>query len=1527
MRTVSAKNFPRACAALFFAALFSSHLSHAACSARYVRVENPTGMYMEWQEIEVFNAGINIVLKRENQIKGSHWNDAVLQHYSHAMLDGVTDVTKRGTDYANGLGNKIDAWFEIDLGNMTNIDAIKLYAGSYPKRQFADKGTRLITLLDADRRVVWASKWDYFESKASPAIENGVFSFIPSTMNAEVIGMKVPPPENCVEWAPMVWLLGIQKEAPPANAARRMAIFEARDTGNLAPFAKRFFDMIEPDVMELVEARNLHYEGKDSLALDAWKKYWFAKISKLELGSVTDGGAAEGDYNGIADNLLTGVRLDLSGEKARMITFTPGRIDWLDSAMGKDNKYIEKFTRGLLEAYSATGDAKYVKRWAEIMDDWSLNYFADADTSPTNVKNLFAFCEVDAWMGLLGKLTQCAKERPALVELIPAGTLARMQLICMEQYGPAYWRPTRDLLFGHATSAIAIWRRSLPTFDEFGPGRRIALEWRQHLERWMTQCTEPDGLMVANSDEPHMIIPFQIGATLAAFEKNPPEWYTPGVRNRSLEWLDNAHKDIFRHPAPGGYDFRYGCTGISWNRFVNLTDTYGKNGLDRSVVIYAIPEVRRVLASICTAAGDRPAATPDAPKWRKQLVERQQKMYDAMAPALRNDKQQKPMLNSDWMPYGGSYYFRSGWDDHDAFVSMLSRSSIGAMMANSCGQFVHYDYFFPLLRGEALKINGLDRLANTKFPRHWTKHAQVDIRADQLPAANRWLSSPRFDFGETEFTGRFQNDSNGTPIANVNQVRQVIQVRDSRLFIVTDTTAFLTLEEAKRSHKFSVEFVPILSCMKDGSHPFSNEQLQCAADSKKIATANPDGPNDTLYQFISSPLTYRSTIGKPSFDSYSARFFGAYGFAEAPVQTQWSAPGNTALVTLMSTSDTGEKERIEKIVGMNNGAAVSGFDAMLRDGGEVWYQAAVAEPANLTCGPVTATAKTLLVCRKNKDESQYTGIAMDCTNFKFKESQTVLPATDIEFVVSNGKLVSASSIYRPIDPVTFSPQTNTFTENQQVTMSSKTENVEIRYTIDGTPPTTASKLYTGPFTIGETTEIAARAYRLVEGKRIEFNDFEINGTRFTEPTFAFFYKKPLEKAIAIGDADHLTPGLNCDYLEGDWNTLYSDAHWIRPTAISTASKEMDLSKAYNPNYYFGMRYTGYIKIPTDGVYTFHAPQEFTSMTCSASYDYRVYLDGKEWDLTQWFHAHGTWSVALKSGYHTFELDYVNGRVRPWRNAGLWVYGDYPSAWVEHEGAPSTLLVSGPDLHSQPLPGAWLFRRSPDTKLNGVIMGTGDTTAIAKAFDGKTDTCFTPNETGAAAWVGLDLGNVPPALISRIRFHPQAGAEANMVSGVFQGANDPEFKSAVPLYTIDTTPPPGWSEVGISSDKPFRYLRLLLNGKKRGGIAEVEFYGRTIPAIAVPSELTATAADTVVTLSWISNSSNQDGFKIERAVAGYPYSQVATVGPKVTQYRDASGLTSGTTYHYRVRAFNAGSDSEYTADSHVTTPGSNGTKAP
>lgn len=89
--------------------------------------------------------------------------------------------------------------------------------------------------------------------------------------------------------------------------------------------------------------------------------------------------------------------------------------------------------------------------------------------------------------------------------------------------------------------------------------------------------------------------------------------------------------------------------------------------------------------------------------------------------------------------------------------------------------------------------------------------------------------------------------------------------------------------------------------------------------------------------------------------------------------------------------------------------------------------------------------------------------------------------------------------------------------------------------------------------------------------------------------------------------------------------------------------------------------------------------------------------------------------------------------------------------------------------------------------------------------------------------------------------------------------------------------------------------------------------------AAPSGLSASQSAGRIDLSWTDNATNEDNVRIERSLGGAgTWSEVATVGPNVTTYGD-TGLSSSTTYDYRVRASNTTGSSAYSNTATASTP--------
>jgi hypothetical protein len=91
------------------------------------------------------------------------------------------------------------------------------------------------------------------------------------------------------------------------------------------------------------------------------------------------------------------------------------------------------------------------------------------------------------------------------------------------------------------------------------------------------------------------------------------------------------------------------------------------------------------------------------------------------------------------------------------------------------------------------------------------------------------------------------------------------------------------------------------------------------------------------------------------------------------------------------------------------------------------------------------------------------------------------------------------------------------------------------------------------------------------------------------------------------------------------------------------------------------------------------------------------------------------------------------------------------------------------------------------------------------------------------------------------------------------------------------------------------------------------------APTAPSGLTATAVSrSQINLAWNDNSSNESGFYIERAPSGSStFTQIGSVGANVKTYSN-TGLAAGTTYQYRVRAYNGSGNSGYSNTASTAT---------
>src|SRR5947208_2043901 len=93
----------------------------------------------------------------------------------------------------------------------------------------------------------------------------------------------------------------------------------------------------------------------------------------------------------------------------------------------------------------------------------------------------------------------------------------------------------------------------------------------------------------------------------------------------------------------------------------------------------------------------------------------------------------------------------------------------------------------------------------------------------------------------------------------------------------------------------------------------------------------------------------------------------------------------------------------------------------------------------------------------------------------------------------------------------------------------------------------------------------------------------------------------------------------------------------------------------------------------------------------------------------------------------------------------------------------------------------------------------------------------------------------------------------------------------------------------------------------------------ITIMRVPTGLSATAvSSSQINLTWTDNSLAEDGYTIEQSpVDDLHFSQIGVVAANQTSY-SATGLSEGTKYYYRVRAYNSITASVYSSETNATT---------
>ena len=238
--------------------------------------------------------------------------------------------------------------------------------------------------------------------------------------------------------------------------------------------------------------------------------------------------------------------------------------------------------------------------------------------------------------------------------------------------------------------------------------------------------------------------------------------------------------------------------------------------------------------------------------------------------------------------------------------------------------------------------------------------------------------------------------------------------------------------------------------------------------------------------------------------------------------------------------------------------------------------------------------------------------------------------------------VSRARFVRPEAP-TFTEKGGLFTDIATVAFSTGMENQPtIRYTMDGTQPTPSSPAYSNPIELKKSTTVTA-AYFWPSGMSSKIAKQSYNKASYSP---AKIVDQPKE-------------GLHFAYYQGLW-PLLPDFDSLTAINEGTASS-IDVFSVRQRDDHFGIVYTGYLQVPTDGIYTLYIASDDGS---------KLYVGNQCVIDNDGQHgvAEKSGEIALKAGLHPIRIEYF-----------------------EHGGGESlSFSYEGPGIQKQEVPGEALY---------------------------------------------------------------------------------------------------------------------------------------------------------------------------------------------------------------------------------------------
>ncbi|MBC8011875.1 MAG: chitobiase/beta-hexosaminidase C-terminal domain-containing protein, partial [Burkholderiales bacterium] len=188
-------------------------------------------------------------------------------------------------------------------------------------------------------------------------------------------------------------------------------------------------------------------------------------------------------------------------------------------------------------------------------------------------------------------------------------------------------------------------------------------------------------------------------------------------------------------------------------------------------------------------------------------------------------------------------------------------------------------------------------------------------------------------------------------------------------------------------------------------------------------------------------------------------------------------------------------------------------------------------------GTVFNTSADFLIGAYNLGANRWSGVLDEV-----RLSNTALPPDAL--------LASLPGVPRAAAPF-FAPAAGTFLEAVTVTLSSATPGATIRYTLDGSPPTAASPLYTGPFTLATSATVSARAFAA------DLADSAVSSATYQLTTLPYLGTVKPPRARDIADSNWSVGG---ETVDRDYTVFAAYRDWLGPLGAKRIRQQAGWAK-------------------------------------------------------------------------------------------------------------------------------------------------------------------------------------------------------------------------------------------------------------------------------------------------------------------------------------------------------------------------------